>query len=279
MLTAQDRQFPTLAADTDNGGGLSAPKPDSDLSPEQILLQLDAGNSVDLSHLNRGQRLGVINNFLSSQNLRALEGLGDASRGEMEFVGINKFSPDRFVARLDFETVVGEGEKQAKFNHLNFITSNTALGDGVVTVPLISVADAGSEQYVVLVRQFRPVLGRGTIELARGFPNPDDFLDSKPMKAALRELEEETGIVSDRGNTFDIQEMKPVYENTGTHNVRNSIFKISITVTSDEMEKMQRHVTVEPSGHKVQTLLVPVDTAFKLLEDNHSLAALARCVK
>lgn len=247
------------------------------LSPKKILSHLRAGGRVNLSHLNRRERLNVINNFLTQQNLRSLEGVGEASKGEMEFIGINKFSPDKFVSRIDFQAVVGKGKEKLKFNHLSFISSNTAMGDGAIIVPFISTPKMKGEPYVVLVRQYRAVLGRETIELARGFPDMEDFLSSKPMKTALRELEEETGIVSRDCMSFDIQEMKPVYENTSTHNVRNSVYKIKITVTKEDMAKLSNRVMTEDFGHKLKTLLVPASKAFNMLEDNHSISALARC--
>ena len=193
----------------------------------------------------------------------------------MEFVGINKFSPDAFVARVDFQTEIGTGEKKASFNHLNFISANTSQGDATVAVPVISTEEDPDTKYVVLVGQFRPVIGETTYELPRGFTNPDDFVGSKPIANALRELDEETGIVSESQGRIKVTHVGESFENTGTHNVVVNIERVDVRVSAVEMEKISHRVTTEDTGHQLKTLLVPIDRAINIASDNHSKAALA----
>ncbi len=248
---------------------------DTDVVVAQISEELERGESVDLSNMPREQRLQVINAFLESKNLRALEGLGDAGKGQMEFIGINSFAPDRFVARVDFQTALGEGEKRNTFNHLNFISANTAVTSGMVTVPVVRV-EGESQEYVVLVRHYRPTIGKDTVELTRGFPDKDDIMLSKPVKAALRELEEETGLVSESAGALSITQVGKHYENSGTTNVCNDIYRVDISMTPEQFNAVQGRRVVEGSGLEIKTILATPREAMDLLEDDHSIAALAR---
>ncbi|MEF3254352.1 MAG: NUDIX hydrolase, partial [Deferribacterales bacterium] len=69
--------------------------------------------------------------------------------------------------------------------------------DWVVIIPFTT------ENNVVLVEQFRPVVNITTLEFPGGAINQGE----KPINAAIRELEEETGLISD--DIVQIGELRP----------------------------------------------------------------------
>jgi hypothetical protein len=245
---------------------------------ERLLQKLARGEQVDLSHLSRSDRLIVINEFLQAQDLRPLDGLGDASQGEMEFVGVNCFVSDPFVARLDFETVIGVPEKRKQFNHLVFTTSHSAKGSASIIVPFLRLQGDAEPGHILVVKQFRPVLGRFTTELPRGFADAGDFSHSDTQSGILRELEEETGIVSAFRDTIEVEKMQPVLESSGTHNVINAVYKVTISLSQLQFDAVKQKMMCQASGHKIRSGVIPLREASTALDDNHSLAALARCM-
>ena len=266
-------------AQPDPGSALGERGIKQDFSPGGIDALLLRGEKVDLSMLSRQERLEVINDWLAVNGLRLLEGLGDSAKGQMEWVGINAFIPDRFVARVDFEAQLASGGKVNRFNHLVFLNCNSLRQGGALIVALVEPEKNPADRYVLLVKQFRPVIGRETLELPRGFPDADDFLASKPVQTALRELEEETQLLSQhRDAVREISEVGAVYENTGTANIKNTVFKMRVVLSPALMEQAAHHMHHEPSGHAVRTYLLPVAEALAVLEDQHSLAALAKCI-
>jgi len=250
----------------------------NEFSPESMLSRLEAGEKIDLSAIPRQERLSVINDFLKSQNLKPLAGLGDASEGQIEFTGINGFSPDpvqpgKFLTRVDFQATVGAGEKTIQFNHLCMINANTAELSGVVIAPVIRVGGS-DEMYVALVQQFRPVQGETTLEVPRGFPDPKDLMASKPFQGAMRELQEETKLLDD-GQKINTVALGTSAENTGTSNISNDVVAVVIDISAEDFEKIQsRVVSDHETGQQIGTVLVPLEKSMGFVTDAHSQAAL-----
>ena len=65
---------------------------------------------------------------------------------------------------------------------------------GIRAVVVVAIDE---EDHVLLIDQFRVPLGRRCIELPAGLVG-DDLADDTPEKAAVRELEEETGYTAER---------------------------------------------------------------------------------
>jgi ADP-ribose pyrophosphatase len=61
----------------------------------------------------------------------------------------------------------------------------------------VVVIAIGDDDHVLLIDQYRVPLGRRCIELPAGLVG-DDLADDTPEKAAIRELEEETGYTAER---------------------------------------------------------------------------------
>ena len=243
--------------------------------PEQIEAALKNGRPVDLSSLNRVERLEAINAFLSSQKLRPLEGLGDQTQGQIEFVGINALTPDpvkpgMFVTRVDFQC----NSYEKGFNHLAFFNAGTTLHSGVVVVPVIN------DEYVLMCQQFRPLVGRHTIEVPRGFVG--DLGDPNAIKsygAALIELRQETGVdlTTER---HQIAAEFSGWENTGTSVINNAFLRINIQLSPEQLNAVSSRVVNAEADfdHRIKTLLVPREDLKAVVQDNHTGYALFKAL-
>lgn len=262
-----------FAADRDQGS--SQARLDEHWDALTIAHVLSHGETIDLSSLSRDKRLEIINTFLEAHDLRALEGLGDATKGQIEFVGINRFTPDKYVARVDFQAKVGASGDF--FNHLVFFSAHSATQQGVIVIPIIECVETG-EKFLLLVKEWRAPIGRLVTGFVRGFPDVTDIMESKPIKNALKELNEETGLISNHRAQFsDHQHIADVIENSGSHNVVNAVISLHITVDRDLMKQLHHHIHTDAGEESlIQTILVKPADAFKVLEDQHSLAALAK---
>lgn len=243
-------------------------------SPENIGKSLAAGKPVDMAVLTPELRLIAINSFLTRENLRTLPALGDKGRGQVEFVGIERYQPDKFVSRIDFKAeVIGADGKVSSFNHLVLINSNTNLVSSAIIVPVISV-EGSDVPHVLLVKQFRPVIGKTTFELPRGFVDPQDPRQSRAIAVALRELREECGVRIASIKSF--RGIGSIHENTGTSNTATNIMVAEIELSRKEFETHQQMIRREDSGGVITTHIVPLTDAPSILEDQHSLAALIK---
>lgn len=234
--------------------------------------KLKSGQPVNLSHLPRAERLKVINQILDSNSLRALEGIGDSSQGQIEFVGINAITPDpvkpgAFVTRVDFQCNKPQPEG---FNHLSFFNAGATMHSGVVILPVVN------DQYILMIQQFRPVIGRSTIEIPRGFAA--DLGDPNQIKsygAALIELAQETG-VDLRKTDHKVTKEFSLYENTGTSNILNAVLVINLKLSEDQLKQIHSRIINDSDeiGQSIKTLLVPVSEVKGITQDNHTAAAL-----
>lgn len=238
--------------------------------------------AVDLSHLPRTARLAAINDILRRYNLRPLEGILDASQQQMEILGINSFTPDPFVSRVDFKMSCGKTDAQGNditFNHLVFINAQTHDSSGVVIVPILQCENT-VEDFILLVRTGRPTMGKLIYELPRGFSDSQDTISSKSLASAVaaahRELKEETGL-SQMIQSSSYIRLKDTYENTGTHNVKNYNVALIMKVTSRQLDSLISSIDHKEteSGIGLCIRAVPLSQAFGLLHDNHSITALS----
>lgn len=246
------------------------------------LFSLLTSGPVNLSHLSREARLLVINDFLSKQDLRPLEAILDAQEGQMEILGVNKFTPDKFVSRVDFLVTTGKYDEQGNlitFNHLTFINTHTAHLSGIVIVPVVYCAET-QEEYILLIKTGRVTLGSSLFELPRGFSEPSDAKNNKSLSSAIlaahRELKEETGLhqlVQDSHYTF----LRDTYENTGTHNVKNSNVALILSATANQLHCLRSTLLhhEEEIGMALTLTAVRTTEAFELIQDNHSITALS----
>ncbi len=221
---------------------------------------------IDLSSLNSNLRLDVINTFLSSNGLLPLTRLGEAEKGELEFIGINGFYSDPFVSRIDFQTKSFNRE----FNHLCLLSPALEGCSGTMVVPIVN------NQYVLLVEQFRPTIGEMTLEVPRGFINPEESLRvNNSFGNALRELAEETGLDQSRLIYFP-NLVGEVYENSGVSTNRNKVFRVSITIPDEQLNNLIKtnHLDQGEVDQLVNTKLIAIKDLKHKIKDQHSATAL-----
>jgi hypothetical protein len=250
----------------------------SDFASQQVLTATDIntslqnGRPVDLSRMPRFERLQLINAFLEANALRPLEGLGDSSQGQIEFVGINGITPDpfrpgAFVTRVDFQC---NKPRPEGYNHLAFFNAGTTKHSGVIIVPVIN------DEFVLMVQQYRPALGRVTLEIPRGFTadlgNPNEI---KSYGAALKELHQETGIDLTQ-IPHQVRKEFTLFENTGTSNIANAALTIGIQLSPNQLELLNNRVVQDLADldQRIKTILVSKVQLGGLVNDNHTAAAL-----
>ncbi len=221
---------------------------------------------INLTALNRDLRLDVINGFLISQGLLPLSRLGDANNGELEFTGINSFWADPFVSRIDFQTKCLNRE----FNHLCFLSPASDGCSGTIVVPVVN------NQYLLLVEQFRPTVGVRTLEVPRGFINPEESNRiNNSFGNALREFSEETGLDQTKIAYFP-NLVGEVFENSGVSTNKNKVYRVAITVPEEQLNNLIKtnHLDQGEVDQFVSTRLVEFKDLKLVIKDQHSASAI-----
>ena len=227
-----------------------------------------SASTLDLSRFNRRDRLAIINYILEGLNLKPLAGLGDFTKGQIEFIGINKIKIDPFVCRFDFMAIGASGKV---FNHLCLFNANTAAGSGAIAVVIIN------NDSLLLIEQFRPTLGHVVYDFPKGFPEAGNLSAIKGLRTLELELEQETGIkLCDLPQEdIEITLFSDVIENTGTSNITNDIFILRLRITDQsKLQALKNYHTFDDEKSGINVKLIPICDAFRYIRDNHSLAAL-----
>jgi 8-oxo-dGTP pyrophosphatase MutT (NUDIX family) len=217
--------------------------------------------------------LEAVNVELAERGLRPLHGLGDNSQGQIQFVRIKEFLDhnERFYTDVVFTARLTNG---AEFPFPVRFNAGGIVSDGAVIVPVVN-------GLVGVVRQFRNTMGLQTWEFVRGFGDKADGdvdvssfgEDLKPLKTlgtALRELAEE---FSSDTKPEKVSHAGSFWENSGTSNVRPSVFIAHFTLPEKAVAKLAGSEAGVDSAlwtpNKVHTEIG------QLINDAHSLAAWA----
>lgn len=79
----------------------------------------------------------------------------------------------------------------------------------------VNIVPVTEDNKIVLVEQYRQAIGETTLEIPGGSTDPG--VDEDPKKAALRELLEETGYVSDDVRLLGVHSPNPALQNNKLH--------------------------------------------------------------
>ncbi len=119
----------------------------------------------------------------------------------------------------------------------------------ICVCPKVSAILAITEQgKVVLVKQFRPIVGKDTIEIPAGCIEKDET----SLEAAKRELREETGY-----EVLNIQLIKNYRPSSGYSNEEISLYFATVTNKTEQCLD---------TTEKIQILEVDIKEAFEMLE-------------
>lgn len=185
----------------------------------------------------RGQRLAAINAELDRHGLRSLNKLGDASKGEIEILGIRQVFDDnaRFFTDVSFDVRFPNGTDGVFKVRWN---ANSKVSDGAVFVVIVNGK-------IAIVKQWRLTLSRWTYEVPRGFGDKLDQayvagqlgtlkIADLPLGTLMRELGEE---VMDEAEVFSITHLGNAAENTGTSTVTPSFFLVQLRVDEGKLAR------------------------------------------
>lgn len=119
----------------------------------------------------------------------------------------------------------------------------------------VAVIALTEDRRVLLVRQYRPLVGRECLELPAGGIEPGE----SPIEAAVRELREETGYVAARW-----REIRRFYPSDGTSNEVVYLFQAEGSVPVEG---------ISPDGEVDAIVLTPLAEAVRLAADGAIVGA------
>ncbi|ETS62986.1 hypothetical protein PaG_02756 [Moesziomyces aphidis] len=141
----------------------------------------------------------------------------------------------------------------------------TRKGDVDAVAIMTIIHRPSSEPHILLISQYRPPVGQSCIEMPAGLIDAGEEGDEGTNRAALRELEEETGYGTDKqGGKVKIQETTPTMFNdpglTGA-NMKMVVVNIELADNADEP------VAKPEEGEFIEKYLVPVKGLYQSLKD------------
>lgn len=136
-------------------------------------------------------------------------------------------------------------------------TRSTA--DAVVIIPLLHSKSSSAEE-TLLVEQFRPPLGRATLEFPAGLVDAGETIE----QCALRELKEETGFVGEFGQTVP---SRAVCMSPGL--ATETVHVVLVTVDLDLPCNQGSPQPELDDGEHVTVQRVDLNAGLKTLLDNH----------
>jgi len=230
------------------------------------------------SNISRQERLADINEELARRHLKPLRKLGDASKGEIEAVGIKEIYDHsaRFFTDVKFAVILANG-KPGEFT-LRF-NANGEVSDGAVIVTLINGQFA-------IVKQWRLPLGQWTYEVPRGFGEKLDKaqiqgalgtlkLGDLPLGTLARELGEE---VMKDAELDSITHLGNIAENSGTSAITPSYFLVQLRADAEKLSARLQGSEAEIKAYLWSAERVRDELGGKLC-DNHTVTALALALR
>lgn len=121
-----------------------------------------------------------------------------------------------------------------------------------------------SEPHILLISQYRPPVGKSCIEMPAGLIDAGEEGDDGTNRAALRELEEETGYGTDKeGGKVQIEETTPtMYNDPGLTGANMKMVVVNIELKDDAPEPVAK----PEEGEFIEKYLVPVKGLYQSLK-------------
>ncbi|SPC67049.1 related to YSA1 - sugar-nucleotide hydrolase [Ustilago sp. UG-2017b] len=141
----------------------------------------------------------------------------------------------------------------------------TRKGDVDAVAIMTIIHRPSSEPHILLISQYRPPVGKSCIEMPAGLIDAGEEGDEGTNRAALRELEEETGYGTDKeGGKVQIEETTPtMFNDPGLTGANMKMVVVSIQLKDDSAEPVAK----PEEGECIEKHLVPVKGLYKSLKD------------
>ncbi|KAJ1027288.1 hypothetical protein NDA18_003297 [Ustilago nuda] len=141
----------------------------------------------------------------------------------------------------------------------------TRKGDVDAVAIMTIIHRPSSEPHILLISQYRPPVGKSCIEMPAGLIDAGEEGDEGTNRAALRELEEETGYGTDKeGGIVQIEETTPtMFNDPGLTSANMKMVVVSIQLKDDSAEPIAK----PEEGECIEKYLVPVKGLYKSLKD------------
>lgn len=143
----------------------------------------------------------------------------------------------------------------------------TRKGDVDAVAIMTIIHRPSSEPHLLLISQYRPPVGKSCIEMPAGLIDAGEEGDEGTNRAALRELEEETGYGTDKqGGVVKIQETTPTMHNDpGLTGANMKLCVVNIQLKDDAPEPVAK----PEEGEFIEKHLVPVKGLYQQLKSEY----------
>ena len=145
----------------------------------------------------------------------------------------------------------------------------TRKGDVDAVAIMTIIHRPSSEPHILLISQYRPPVGKSCIEMPAGLIDAGEEGDEGTNRAALRELEEETGYGTDKeGGKVQIEETTPtMFNDPGLTGANMKMVVVNIQLKDDSPEPVAK----PEEGEFIEKYLVPVKGLYQSLKGEFSL--------
>lgn len=155
----------------------------------------------------------------------------------------------------------------------------TRKGDVDAVAIMTIIHRPSSEPHILLISQYRPPVGKSCIEMPAGLIDAGEEGDEGTNRAALRELEEETGYGTDKeGGKVTIEETTPtMFNDPGLTGANMKMVVVNIQLNDDSQDPVAK----PEEGEFIEKYLVPVKGLYQSLKgefDIHFLAINEECI-
>lgn len=144
----------------------------------------------------------------------------------------------------------------------------TRKGDVDAVAIMTIIHRPSHEPHLLLISQYRPPVGKSCIEMPAGLIDAGEEGDEGTNRAALRELEEETGYGTEKeGGKVKIEETTPAMHNDpGLTGANMKLVVVNIELSDDAAEPVAK----PEEGEFIEKYLVPVKGLYQSLKDFQS---------
>ncbi|CAJ1964915.1 unnamed protein product [Cylindrotheca closterium] len=183
----------------------------------------------------------------------------NSNKVEPKVIGKETVASTRWI-KLEALTYTDETGQARPWNSVSRTTTQPNVADAVVIIPLLK---SGEKMETILVEQFRPPVGKNTMEFPAGLIDKSET----PEQAALRELKEETGFIGSSTSTVPTQVSRAVCMSPGLTD--ESVHTVVVTVDLEDPQNQNPKAQLD-DGEFITIHRVPLDEGLQTVLDQGS---------